>query len=397
MVRPVFRPVFRIKTINSIASRGLEVFPAGRFEHGPDLSQPHAILLRSHSLHGAAIEADLLAVARAGAGVNNIPVADYGKLGVVVFNTPGANANAVKELVAAGLLLSSRDIVGGMNYVQSLQGMSDPMVLAQKLEQEKKRFAGSEVAGKTLGVIGLGAIGSLVANLALELGMKVAGFDPAISVESAWRLSSRVEKMDSLEALLAVSDFISLHVPAIAQTRHLLNAESLQKCRPGTRLLNFAREEIVDPQAVIAALDSGRLGAYVTDFPIPELLGRKDVILLPHIGASTVEAEENCAVMAAEQLVDFLENGNIVNSVNFPQTRMRRNGGYRITFSNDNVPRVLGGVLSILADQNINVVDMVNKSRGDLAYNIIDVETAPGAETLAAIARTDGVIRVRMV
>lgn len=393
----MFRPIFKIKTINSIASRGLEAFPAGRFEYGPDLPQPHAILLRSHSLHGAAIDSGLLAVARAGAGVNNIPVADYGKLGVVVFNTPGANANAVKELVAAGLLLSSRDILGGMNYVQSLQGMTDAQALAQKLEQEKKRFAGSEVAGKTLGVIGLGAIGSLVANMALELGMKVAGFDPAISVDSAWRLSSRVEKMESLEALLAVSDFISLHVPAIDQTRHLLNSESLQKCRPGTRLLNFAREEIVDPEAVIAALDSGRLASYVTDFPIPELLGRNDVILLPHIGASTVEAEENCAVMAAEQLVDFLENGNIVNSVNFPQTRMRRNGGYRITFSNDNVPRVLGGVLSILADQNINVVDMVNKSRGDLAYNIIDVETAPGEETLEAIARTDGVIRVRMV
>jgi D-3-phosphoglycerate dehydrogenase len=389
--------MFRIRTFNQIAARGLDVFPAGRFELGANVAAPHAVLLRSHSLHGAAIEPQLLAVARAGAGVNNIPVADYGKKGVVVFNTPGANANAVKELVAAGLLLSSRDIVGGMNYVQSLQGITDPLVLAQKLEQEKKRFAGSEVAGKTLGVIGLGAIGSLVANLALELGMKVAGFDPAISVESAWRLSSRVEKMDSLEALLAASDFISLHVPAVAQTRHLLNAESLQKCRPGARLLNFAREEIVDPEAVISALESGRLAAYVTDFPIPELLGRKDVILLPHIGASTVEAEENCAVMAAEQLVDFMENGNIVNSVNFPQTRMRRNGGYRITFSNDNVPRVLGAVLSTLADQNINVVDMVNKSRGDLAYNIIDVETAPGAETLAAIARADGVIRVRMV
>lgn len=389
--------MFRIRTFNQIATRGLEAFPAGRFELGADVVEPHAVLLRSHSLHGTAIEPQLLAVARAGAGVNNIPVVEYGKKGVVVFNTPGANANAVKELVAAGLLLSSRDIVGGMNYVQSLQGITDPLVLAQKLEQEKKRFAGSEVAGKTLGVIGLGAIGSLVANLALELGMKVAGFDPAISVESAWRLSSRVEKMDSLEALLGVSDFISLHVPAIDQTRHLLNAESLQKCRPGTRLLNFAREEIVDPEAVIAALDGGRLAAYVTDFPISELLGREDVILLPHIGASTVEAEENCAVMAAEQLVDFLENGNIVNSVNFPQTRMRRNGGYRITFANDNVPRVLGAVLSILADHDINVLDMVNKSRGDLAYNIIDVETRPGDDILSAITRADGVIRTRMV
>ncbi len=389
--------MFRVRTFNRIASRGLDAFPAGRFEVGPDVDQPHALLLRSHSLHGAEIGPELLAVARAGAGVNNIPVADYGRKGVVVFNTPGANANAVKELVAAGLLLSSRNILGGMNYVQSLNAIHDPKVLAQQLEAEKKRFAGSEIAGKTLGVVGLGAIGSLVANMALELGMHVAGFDPAISVESAWRLSSRVEKMDSLEALLGCADFISLHVPAIEQTRHLLNAENLKKMKPGARLLNFAREEVVDAQAVIAALDSGTLSAYVTDFPLPELLGRENVLLLPHIGASTVEAEENCAVMAAEQLTDFLLNGNIVNSVNFPQTRMRRNGGFRITFANDNVPRVLGGVLSILADHDINVLDMVNKSRGDLAYNIIDVETEPDAAILAAIARSDGVIRVRMV
>jgi D-3-phosphoglycerate dehydrogenase len=389
--------MFRVRTFNRIASRGLQAFPQGRFEVGPEVDQPHALLLRSHSLHGAAIEPQLLAVARAGAGVNNIPVGDYGRQGVVVFNTPGANANAVKELVAAGLLLSSRNILGGMNYVQSLKSIADSKALAQQLEAEKKRFAGSEIAGKILGVVGLGAIGSLVANMALELGMHVAGFDPAISVESAWRLSSRVEKMDSLEALLGCADFISLHVPAIEQTRHLLNAENLKEMKPGARLLNFAREEVVDAQAVIAALDSGTLSAYVTDFPLPELLGRENVLLLPHIGASTVEAEENCAVMAAEQLTDFLLNGNIVNSVNFPQTRMRRNGGFRITFANDNVPRVLGGVLSILADHDINVLDMVNKSRGDLAYNIIDVETEPDAAILSAIARADGVIRVRMV
>ncbi len=389
--------MFRIKTFNSIASRGLDAFPPERFVLGADLTEPHALLLRSHSLHGAKLEPSLLAVARAGAGVNNIPVAELGKQGVVVFNTPGANANAVKELVAAGLLLSSRNILGGMNYVQSLKGTTDPQQLATRLEQEKKRFAGSEIAGKTLGVVGLGAIGSLVANMALELGMHVAGFDPAISVESAWRLSSRVEKMDSLDALLATADFISLHVPAIEQTRHLINAESLQKVRLGARLLNFAREEVVDTEAVLVALDQSTLSSYVTDFPVPELLGRDDVLLLPHIGASTAEAEENCAVMAAEQLVDFLQNGNIVNSVNFPQTRMRRNGGFRITFSNDNVPRVLGSVLSVLADHDINVLDMVNKSRGDLAYNIIDVETAPEAAILQAIAKADGVIRVRMV
>jgi D-3-phosphoglycerate dehydrogenase len=243
--------MFRIKTYNSIACRGLDAFPAGAFELGPKVAAPHALLLRSHSLHGAAIEPQLLAVARAGAGVNNIPVADYGKNGVVVFNTPGANANAVKELVAAGLLLSSRNILGGMNYVQSLKGIQDATAMAQQLEAEKKRFAGSEIAGKTLGVVGLGAIGSLVANMALELGMRVAGFDPAISVESAWRLSSRVEKMDSLDALLGAADFISLHVPAMEQTRHLMNGESLRKVRQGARLLNFAREEVVDSEAVL--------------------------------------------------------------------------------------------------------------------------------------------------
>jgi len=233
--------------------------------------------------------------------------------------------------------------------------------------------------------------------MALELGMQVAGYDPAISVESAWRLSHRVQKMDSLESLLAVSDFVTLHVPAVAQTHHLLNAASLKRMKRGARLLNFAREEIVDVEAVIAALQGGRLGAYVTDFPLPQLLGRDNVLLLPHIGASTLEAEDNCAVMAADQLKDFLTNGNIRNSVNFPTTQMARNGGYRITFSNDNVPRVLGSVLSVLADHDINVSDMVNLSRGEIAYNIIDVENEPTQDIIAAIAKADGVIRVRLI
>jgi D-3-phosphoglycerate dehydrogenase len=316
---------------------------------------------------------------------------------VVVFNTPGANANAVKELVAAGLLLSSRDIFGGMQFVQSLGAMDDAAEMSRTLEKEKKTFAGSEIAGKTLGIVGLGAIGSMVANLALELGMKVAGFDPAISVEAAWRLSSRVQKVDSLDALLAVSDYISLHVPANDATRGLINDLAFAKMRPGTRLLNFAREEIVDEAALLRAVESGKLGRYVSDFPSPALLGRREILLLPHIGASTEEAEDNCAVMAVQQLKDFLENGNITNSVNFPQTRMRRNGGVRITFCNQNIPRVLGSVLSVLADRNINVIDMVNKSRGDIAYNIIDVETAPGPKALEEILAAEGVIRLRLV
>jgi len=389
--------MFRIRTYNRISELGLQKFTPGQYEVGPDLDRPDAYLLRSHKLHGEPVPDSLVAVARAGAGVNNIPLEDYTHRGIVVFNTPGANANAVKELVAAALFLSSRNILGGMNFVQGLQDIADAAEMSRRLEQEKKQFAGIEIAGKTLGVIGLGAIGSLVANMALELGMKVAGYDPAISVEAAWRLSHRVQKVDSLEALLSVYDFVTLHVPVMEQTRHLINTESLARMKRGARLLNFAREQIVDIAAVVSALDDGRLASYVTDFPTPELLGRRDVLLLPHIGASTEEAESNCAVMAAEQLMDFLANGNIRNSVNFPPTHMSRNGGYRITFCNENIPRVLGSVLSALAERDINVIDMVNKSLGDIAYNIIDVENQPDSEVLGDIGRAEGVIRVRMV
>jgi D-3-phosphoglycerate dehydrogenase len=367
------------------------------FEVGPDVENPDAIVLRSQKLHDETIPDSVLAVARAGAGVNNIPIDDYTHRGIVVFNTPGANANAVKEIVAAALLLGSRRILAGMNRVQELIDISDPAVMAEQLEKEKKQFGGGEIAGKTLGVVGLGAIGSMVANMALELGMHVAGYDPALSVEAAWRLSSRVEKMESLEALLKVSDFVTLHVPAIEQTRHLINSAALLRFKPGARLLNFAREEIVDADAVVAALDEGRLEAYLSDFPLPALLGREDCLLFPHLGASTGEAEENCAVMAAEQLMDFLENGNIINSVNYPQTRMARDGGYRITFANENVPRVLGTVLSVLADHDVNVIDMVNKSLHDMAYNIIDVESEPTPEIIEKISSAEGVVHMRVV
>lgn len=388
---------FTIKTFNTISPKGLDLLDRRRYQVGDDVESPIAYLLRSQKLHGEPIPEGLVAIARAGAGVNNIPLEACTAAGVVVFNTPGANANAVKELVAAGLLLGSRDIYAGMAFVQSLRDLADPGELARTLEAEKKRFAGNEIAGKTLGVLGLGAIGSMVANLALELGMHVAGFDPALSVEGAWRLSSRVQRMDSLEALLGVSDYLSLHIPANEATRGLVDEAALLALKPGACLLNFARDEIVDSDALVAALDSGQLRRYVSDFPRPELLGRSEVLLLPHIGASTEEAEENCAMMAVRQLKDFLENGNITNSVNFPQTRMQRNGGCRITFSNHNIPRVLGTVLSVLADRNINVIDMVNKSRGDIAYNIIDVETEPAADALDEILAADGVIRLRLV
>lgn len=388
--------MYKIRTFNSLAARGLDRFTADHYQVGPDVSCADALMLRSHKLHNEGIDESVIAVARAGAGVNNIPVDEYAQRGIVVFNTPGANANAVKELVAAALLLGSRDIFGGMNYVQSLGEISDSAEMHKILEQNKKRFAGSEITGMTLGVVGLGAIGAMVANMALELGMKVAGYDPAISIESAWRLSSRVQKVDSLQELVGIADFLTLHVPAIPQTLGLINADILGQCKPGVRLLNFARDEIVDLPAVIAALESGKLAAYISDFPHPELLGRKNALLLPHIGASTREAEENCAIMAADQLMDFLENGNVRNSVNYPDTCMARNGGYRITFCNENIPKVLGRVLSVLADHNINVIDMVNLSRGDFAYSIIDAE-AVDAGVMSAINTTEGVIRARLL
>ena len=389
--------MYKIRTYNNLAAKGLDQFPSASYQVGPELSKADAIMLRSQKLHDENVDNSVIAVARAGAGVNNIPVEEYARRGIVVFNTPGANANAVKELIAAALLLASRDIFGGMNYVQTLDDIKDSAQMHKLLEANKKRFAGSELAGMTLGVVGLGAIGALVANMALELGMKVAGFDPGISIESAWRLSSRIQKVDSLQALMSSSDFVTLHVPAIPATMGLINKGILARCKPGTRLLNFARDEIVDLPAVIEALDTGKLGAYISDFPHPELLGRKDTLLLPHIGASTREAEENCAIMAAGQLIDFLENGNVRNSVNYPDTEMGRNGGFRITFCNENVPKVLGHVLTVLADHDLNVIDMVNLSRGDFAYSIIDVENKPEAGIMSAINGTEHVIRARLL
>ena len=389
--------MFNIRTYNALSAKGIERFSDDKYIVGEACEAPEGFMLRSQKLHSEAVPDSLLAVARAGAGVNNIPVEQYTEQGIVVFNTPGANANAVKELIVAGLLLGSRDIYGGMSYVQELDHMDDSGEMGKLLEKEKKRFAGSEVTGKTLGVVGLGAIGSIIANLALDLGMDVIGYDPAISVEAAWQLSSRVERMESLEKLLASADFVTLHVPAIPATKHLINHETLSGMKSKAKILNFAREEIVNTDDMVDALETGSIAGYISDFPTPALLGRKNVLLMPHIGASTAEAEENCAVMAADQLKDFLENGNIYNSVNYPPTKMSRNGGSRITFSNNNVPKVLGSVLSILADSEINVVDMVNKSRGEIAYNIIDVEGDISTQLKEKIAQVDGVMRVRLL
>mgnify|MGYP003684694479 FL=1 len=387
----------QVRTYNALSDKGLSRFSADKYVVSEDCAAPEAFMLRSQKLHTEIVPDSLLAVARAGAGVNNIPVANYTEQGIVVFNTPGANANAVKELIVAGLLLGSRDIYGGMTYVQELGHIDDSAEMGKLLEKEKKRFAGTEIVGKTLGVVGLGAIGSIIANLALDLGMNVIGYDPAISVEAAWQLSSQVERMESLEKLLASADFVTLHVPAIPATKHLINTKTLSGMKASAKILNFAREEIVSTDDMVNALDKGVISGYISDFPAPALLGRKDVILMPHIGASTEEAEENCAVMAADQLKDFLENGNIYNSVNYPPTKMSRNGGSRMTFTNSNVPKVLGQVLSVLADANLNVVDMVNKSRGEIAYNIIDIEGDIGEAVIDKVASVDGVMRVRLI
>jgi D-3-phosphoglycerate dehydrogenase len=387
----------QVRTYNALSDKGLSRFSADKYVVSEDCAVPEAFMLRSQKLHTEVVPDSLLAVARAGAGVNNIPVANYTEQGIVVFNTPGANANAVKELIVAGLLLGSRDIYGGMTYVQELGHIDDSAEMGKLLEKEKKRFAGTEIVGKTLGVVGLGAIGSIIANLALDLGMNVIGYDPAISVEAAWQLSSQVERMESLEKLLASADFVTLHVPAIPATKHLINTKTLSGMKATAKILNFAREEIVSTDDMVNALDKGVIAGYISDFPAPALLGRKDVILMPHIGASTEEAEENCAVMAADQLKDFLENGNIYNSVNYPPTKMSRNGGSRMTFTNSNVPKVLGQVLSVLADANLNVVDMVNKSRGEIAYNIIDIEGDIDEAVIGKVANVDGVMRVRLI
>lgn len=387
----------QVRTYNALSDKGLSRFSPDKYVVSEDCAAPEAFMLRSQKLHTEIVPDSLLAVARAGAGVNNIPVANYTEQGIVVFNTPGANANAVKELIVAGLLLGSRDIYGGMTYVQELGHIDDSAEMGKLLEKEKKRFAGTEIVGKTLGVVGLGAIGSIIANLALDLGMNVIGYDPAISVEAAWQLSSQVERMESLEKLLANADFVTLHVPAIPATKHLINTKTLSGMKATAKILNFAREEIVSTDDMVNALDKGVISGYISDFPAPALLGRKDVILMPHIGASTEEAEENCAVMAADQLKDFLENGNIYNSVNYPPTKMSRNGGSRMTFTNSNVPKVLGQVLSVLADANLNVVDMVNKSRGEIAYNIIDIEGDIDEAVIDKVASVDGVMRVRLI
>ena len=387
----------RIRTYNALSSKGLKRFDPEWFEVGEGVDHPNAILLRSHKLQEAEIPNSVAAIARAGAGVNNIPVALCSERGIPVFNTPGANANAVKELVAAAMLLASRDIVGGISFARVQDSSLAPADFSALMEREKKRFAGSELAGKTLGVIGLGAIGSLVARLGLDFGMDVVGFDPALSVEAAWRLPSEVRRMKDVQTLLGRSDFISLHLPVLDSTRGLINADMLKHFRPGSCLVNFAREEIVVTEDLVEALNSGTLSRYVADFPSPLLLGRDDTILMPHIGASTAEAEENCAVMAADQLKGFLEHGNIRNSVNFPTIELERTTDFRITLSNQNEPGMLSHILTLIGEDGLNVADLLNKSVGNIAYNIIDLDGVPKDTLLAQIRSLNGVLNLRVI
>ena len=387
----------RIKTYNALSSKGLKRFDPEWFEVGEGVDDPNAILLRSHKLQEAEIPDSVTAIARAGAGVNNIPVELCSERGIPVFNTPGANANAVKELVAAAMLLASRDIVGGIAFARDQDDSLAAADFSALMEREKKRFAGAELAGKTLGVIGLGAIGSLVARLGLDFGMDVVGFDPALSVEAAWRLPSEVRRMKDVQTLLGCSDFISLHLPVLDSTRGLINADMLKHFRSGSCLVNFAREEIVVTEDLVEALNSGTLSRYVADFPNPLLLGRDDTILMPHIGASTAEAEENCAVMAADQLKGFLEHGNIRNSVNFPTIELERTTDFRITLSNQNEPGMLSHILTLIGEDGLNVADLLNKSVGDIAYNIIDLDGVPKDTLLAQIRGLDGVLNLRVI
>ncbi|MFK7865756.1 MAG: phosphoglycerate dehydrogenase [Pseudohongiellaceae bacterium] len=393
--------MLKVKTFNAISQLGLERFDTQRYEVNESVDAEDAILLRSHKLDIASVGNSVRAVARAGAGVNNVPVSQCTDRGVVVFNTPGANANAVKELVVCALLLSSRGIIQGIEFAKSQSQISDYGELAKLMEQEKKQFKGSEISGKTLGVVGLGAIGSMVARTAISLGMDVLGYDPALSVEAAWRLPSEVKHISNLSTLMAKSDYITLHLPVLDSTRGLISTDMFDVLKPGACLLNFSRDEIVDADALLKALDAGTLSKYISDFPRPELREHKQVIALPHLGASTREAEENCAIMAADQLMDFLENGNIKNSVNFPNLSLDRSmsatSNTRLAISNKNVPKILGQILSVLADQNINVLDMLNKSRADIAYNLIDLESAPPKKVLTAIEAIEDVIQVTLL
>ncbi|MDD5300035.1 MAG: 3-phosphoglycerate dehydrogenase family protein [Gallionella sp.] len=384
---------YRILTLNKISALGLKRFPAPAYLVGNDIAEPDAILVRSQAMHDMDIPASVKAIARAGAGTNNIPVTKMNARGVPVFNAAGANANAVKELVVAGMLLAARNIAPALQFTAGLQG--DDAAQQKLAEDGKKNFAGIELKGRTLGIIGLGAVGRLVAEAALALGMRVYGYDPGITVEAAWGLSAQVKKANSIEELLKDGDFVTLHVPLLDATRGLINAQRVQQMKPGSVLLNFSRDTIVDNDAVLEGLASKHLRGYVCDFPARKLQGQDNVVALPHLGASTEEAEENCAVMVVDRLRDYLEHGNLANTVNFPTVTMPRESSFRLAISNSNVPNMLGQISTKLAQAGINIHNMMNKSRGEMAYTLVDTDSAPPAALIAQIAAIPGVLMVR--
>ncbi len=388
--------MYKVQTLNKISSKGLDLLPHENYEVASEFANPDGIVLRSFKMHDMELPKSLKAIARAGAGVNNIPIDKCSDKGIVVFNTPGANANAVKELVLAGMLISSRDIVGGVNWVQGIKNEGD--AVPALVEKGKSQFGGNELRGKKLGVVGLGAIGAMVANDALALGMEVVGYDPYLSVEAAWEISSDVKKASGLETLLKEVDYITIHVPLLDSTKGMYNAEKFAMMKDGVKFMNFARGGLINNEDMKAALASGKVAAYVTDFPSADLLGVDGVIPIPHLGASTEESEDNCAIMASTQLKNFLENGNIKNSVNFPNCELpRKKDQKRIIIANKNVPNILSIITTLLAQNNVNIYDMLNKSKNDMAYSIIDTDDNVSEDILNKIKTTDGILRVKIL
>jgi D-3-phosphoglycerate dehydrogenase len=385
--------LFKVLTLNNISVEGLRRFPSDHYEVASGISEPHAIILRSSDMHLMEIPDSVVAIGRAGAGVNNIPIEALSRRGVPVFNTPGANANAVKELAVAAMLISARNICNARDYVKDLDMDSD--ALNKAIEAGKKEFVGFELPGKTLGVIGLGAVGVEVANVALSLGMKVVGYDPAITVKRAWQLSSGAQQVDTLDRLFKESDFVTAHVPLVNETVNLIDRERLALMRDGGVIINFARGGVANDTDILEALNSGKLHSYITDFPGVKIVNHSKVIALPHLGASTSEAEENCAIMVANNLRDFLENGNVRFSVNFPETIIPRLGAYRITIANANVPNMVGQISTCLAKANLNIEDLLNKSFDELAYTIVDLNGPVSNKTISELSAIDGVLALR--
>lgn len=388
--------MYKIQTLNKIDPEGLKIFPLDQYEIASEFASPDAVIVRSQAMHDMVLPSSLLSIARAGAGVNNIPIEKCTNQGIVVFNTPGANAHAVKEIVIAGMLMASRDISGSIEWAKTLKGKGAEV--PGLVEKGKANFGGTEIRGKTLAVIGLGAIGVLVANAAQALGMNVLGYDPYISVNYAWKLSRNVKKAEGLESLLSSADFVTLHIPQLPETKGFINADKIKMMKDGVKILNFARGGLVNNADMFAALESCKVGKYVTDFPEDELISVKNIIAIPHLGASTEESETNCAIMAVNQTIDYLENGNIINSVNFPTTEMERvAGATRIVVANKNVPKMVSQISSLLAHEGLNIANMLNRNKDEIAYNIIDIDGVVPATIKNMISEIDGVIMVRIL